>query len=63
MEHQACCEQSRTERNTGIDGTRPDPAASCWSFTDNHGRGPLTALLSSDDPLNAALQIVFEING
>jgi len=63
LEYQACREQSRTERNTGIDRGGQDPAASRRSFSDNHRRGALTALLSSDDPPNAALQIVFERDG
>ncbi len=34
-----------TERNTGIDGTRPDPTASRQSLRDNHRSGALTALM------------------
>jgi hypothetical protein len=41
-EHNACSQQSRTKWNTGINGTRPDPAASHWS-RDHHGNGALTA--------------------
>jgi hypothetical protein len=43
VEHDPRCEQSRTERNTGIDGTKPDPTASCQSLRDNHRGGALTA--------------------
>src|SRR5258708_39635143 len=48
VEHHACREQSRTERNPGIDGSRADPAASPRSFIrDNHRSGALTATLST----------------
>ena len=43
VEHYARCEQSRTKRNTGIDGTKPDPTASRQSLRDNHRSGALTA--------------------
>jgi len=43
VEHYARCEQSRTKRNTGIDGARPDPTASRQSRRDNHRGGALTA--------------------
>lgn len=42
MEHQACCEQSGTERNTGIDGRGQDPAARRRSLRHNHRSGALT---------------------
>src|SRR5712664_60935 len=42
VEHRACCEQSRTERNTGIDDGGSDPAASRRAFRDYHGSRALT---------------------
>jgi hypothetical protein len=41
VEHRACCEQSRTERNAGIDDGGSDPAASRRAFRDYHGSGAL----------------------
>jgi hypothetical protein len=43
----ARCEQSRTKRNTGIDGTKPDPTASRQSLRGNYRSGALTARLSA----------------
>jgi hypothetical protein len=45
VEHYARCEQSRTKRNAGIDGAKPDPTASRQSFRDNHRSGALIAPL------------------
>ena len=42
MEHRACCEQSGTERNTGLDDGGSDPAASRRAFRDYHGSRALT---------------------
>ena len=46
MEHRACCEQSRTERNAGIDDGGQDPAARRGSFRDHHRSGALTGYRS-----------------
>jgi hypothetical protein len=50
VEHHACREQSRTERNTGIDGGGQNPAASRRSFGDNHRNGALTAKADGVQP-------------
>jgi hypothetical protein len=41
VEQYPCCAQSRTERNTGIDGARAGPTAGRGSLRDNHRSGAL----------------------
>ena len=54
VEYQPCRDQSRTERNAGIDGTRSDPTASRQSFVrHNHRSGALIGLEGIGDDLNA----------
>jgi len=42
VEHRACCEQSRTQRNARIDGGGSDPAAGRRAFGHDHGSRALT---------------------
>jgi hypothetical protein len=47
-EHYACSQQSRTKRNTGINGARPNPTAS----RSHHRNGALTANMWSNPAAN-----------
>jgi hypothetical protein len=50
-EHYTCSQQPRTQRDTGIDGARPDPTAS-RSLRDDYRSGPLIALHSETPQLH-----------
>jgi hypothetical protein len=54
VEHAPCCAQSRTERNTGIDDARRDPAAGRGPLKDDHRNGAL--ILSVRQPKDASHQ-------